>query len=279
VLAQALSFEQSAVRGIYNSDRGLPGETVEFLAGFDRIVSFLGGIDDAVLMNLSMVQGVQVFAIDPRPRSEAPLRGRHITQQWIDQLAAHGYRPEVIPARLQISPSRRRANCDMLAARLDGKPGRMAICHPGSGSLKKCCPIEACEQLVEAAESSGWNVGWMIGPDEVERFGPSYVERLEHAAPVIYEESVEIAANLVSGAEGYIGHDAGMTHVAVLAGVPTVALFGPTDPQVWRPLGDTCRVIGFPPEGGPLDPWIREVLLHLSQSDHTPQDDSVPTAT
>ena len=51
------------------------------------------------------------------------------------------------------------------------------------------------------------------------------------------------AAQWLLGADHYIGNDAGMTHVAALAGVPTLALFGPTDPAVWGPRGPGVRIL------------------------------------
>jgi ADP-heptose:LPS heptosyltransferase len=98
----------------------------------------------------------------------------------------------------------------------------------------------------------------MIGPDEVERFGDGYIRRLGTSAPVVCEESVDKAADLVCGARVYIGHDAGMTHAAALAGVRTLAIFGPTDPRVWRPLGHDCKVVGFP-VADRLDEWVDDL--------------------
>ena len=49
-----------------------------------------------------------------------------------------------------------------------------------------------------------------------------------------------------------------MTHVAALAGVRTFAIFGPTDPRVWRPLGHDCHVVGFPTADG-LDEWVDDL--------------------
>lgn len=103
----------------------------------------------------------------------------------------------------------------------------------------------------------------MIGPDELERFGPEYARRLERTAPVLYEESVETAADLVSGADTFIGNDAGMTHVAALCGVRTIALFGPTDPQVWMPLGQRCSVIRFPEPTEPIVEWVQGAVSRL----------------
>ncbi len=41
----------------------------------------------------------------------------------------------------------------------------------------------------------------------------------------------------------FIGGDTGPTHLAAQLGVPTIALFGPTDPGVWGPVGPRVRVI------------------------------------
>jgi len=41
----------------------------------------------------------------------------------------------------------------------------------------------------------------------------------------------------------YLGNDSGITHLAAATGVPVVALFGPSDPAVWAPRGDTVRVV------------------------------------
>ena len=57
------------------------------------------------------------------------------------------------------------------------------------------------------------------------------------------------SACLVGGARVYVGPDTALTHVAAALGVPTVALFGPTDPVKWGPW----------PRGHPsgTNPWRR----------------------
>nr|MBA2253284.1 glycosyltransferase family 9 protein [Nitrospirales bacterium] len=44
-------------------------------------------------------------------------------------------------------------------------------------------------------------------------------------------------------ADRFIGHDSGLTHLAACLQVPTVALFGPTDPIRWAPRGSHVRVV------------------------------------
>ncbi|MBV9256563.1 MAG: hypothetical protein JO215_00945, partial [Ktedonobacteraceae bacterium] len=45
---------------------------------------------------------------------------------------------------------------------------------------------------------------------------------------------------------GYIGNDSGITHLAALLAIPTVVLFGPSDPVIWHPYGDTTRILYEP---------------------------------
>jgi ADP-heptose:LPS heptosyltransferase len=73
-----------------------------------------------------------------------------------------------------------------------------------------------------------------------------------------------IVAALARRARGYLGNDSGLSHLAGLADVPTLALFGPTDPALWRPLGLRVRVLRQQPLAE-LDPdtVIEELKLLL----------------
>jgi heptosyltransferase III len=53
---------------------------------------------------------------------------------------------------------------------------------------------------------------------------------------------VEVAATLAV-CQSYLGNDSGISHLAAAVGTPVTALFGPTDPAVWRPLGPAVRVV------------------------------------
>ena len=50
---------------------------------------------------------------------------------------------------------------------------------------------------------------------------------------------------VIRSAEVYVGPDTAITHLAAATGVPTVALYGPTDPRLWGPW----------PTGGLNPPW------------------------
>jgi ADP-heptose:LPS heptosyltransferase len=88
------------------------------------------------------------------------------------------------------------------------------VVHSGSGSARKNWPFY--EQLMRRLPGS--------------RLLPRNSTLLELAG---YFRSIR----------AFIGNDSGITHLAAFLGCPTIALFGPTDPRVWGPIGRRCRVI------------------------------------
>lgn len=266
--SEACSLDELGIHRIYDRNDEWPEDLLCFLRRFDRIVSFLGGPDEPVSVRLSTLRAAGVLAINPKP-SEAMLRdGIHITQQWKRRFATHGWPLSVAGhAAIRVAPSEQLAYTQQLGERLGESSGRIVLCHPGSGGLDKCCPLEVLERVIRTLAHKGWSAGWMIGPDEIERFGDAYRTRLETSAPVILEESIDAAADLVCGARVFIGNDAGMTHLAALVGLQTFAIFGPTDPRVWRPLGEVCHVVPFPPKARSSCPttWIDKLLSRIDR--------------
>ncbi len=54
------------------------------------------------------------------------------------------------------------------------------------------------------------------------------------------------AAALIARAAVFVGNDSGLGHIAAAQGVPTVTVFGPGQPQRYRPWGQHVRVVQAP---------------------------------
>lgn len=230
----------------------------------DVVVNMAGAPALDLLARLDASIKACVVTIDPREDTPKAEGGRHIVEQWlgrfVDRCAAQGIPGEALddrPVFDPITPSFRvghqiRSECRAALAReLRVEGGRpIVVVHPGSGSARKCPPIGVMEAMVDAlAVDAGVAIAWMIGPDEWERHGEAFHRRLARRAAVLWREDVQSAADLVAGADMYIGLDAGMTHVAAVCARRTMAIFGPTNPVVWRPVGDSCEITGFPGDG------------------------------
>lgn len=111
------------------------------------------------------------------------------------------------------------------------EPKRPVILHPGSGSRFKVWPYfhELARMLPEAR--------LLLGPCDVPLDVPN--ECLTHL-------SLEAVAEELRHCRAFVGNDSGITHIAAYWGAPTVALFGPTDPQIWGPLGRRVTIVHKP---------------------------------
>lgn len=105
-------------------------------------------------------------------------------------------------------------------------PGRLAI-HVGSGSLKKNWPWEQWRRLADEIDAQ--EVVFITGEAEQERGVMIENHTNWHALPL------DDLADRLGTCEAFLGHDSGISHLAAACGVPSLLLFGPTDPGVWAP--------------------------------------------
>jgi heptosyltransferase III len=124
--------------------------------------------------------------------------------------------------------------------------GNTIAIHPGSGSERKCWPIERFAAVIEWLWRRQHPVLVLIGPADDERL--AYLRHnLAPPSPgmlrlLVNAPLIEVARQLQQCC-CYLGNDSGITHLAALLGLPTMALFGSSDPLVWRPPGRLVRVI------------------------------------
>jgi hypothetical protein len=178
-----------------------------------------------------------------------PGSGRHAIRHLVEALAPLGPLPTGLPAvRLGVAGAGLAVAGAWLAARGIG-PAEAVVLQPGAGSTVKVWPGFAA--LTRRLRDADLPLVVLAGPAD-----GSVVEALLGAG-VLAEDSVvrdwplpEIAA-LLSLARAFVGNDSGPTHLAASVGCPTLALFGPTDPAMWGPVGSRVRVVAGRPGGGP----------------------------
>jgi len=124
-------------------------------------------------------------------------------------------------------------------------PGPWMAVAPGSGALRKNWPLT---HYYEVSRALGWEYGlrvvWLAGPAESEML--PYLGPLAKAQGQLLLANLPLArvAQVLSRCRLYIGNDSGLTHLAAaVAGPEVLALFGPTDPRVWAPLGPGVRTL------------------------------------
>lgn len=125
------------------------------------------------------------------------------------------------------------------------------VIHPGSGGREKCWPAERFEALIEKMDGP---VRIILGEVEAEQWDAAQLARWQDAYDVfVCDTPLALLAEL-RAARRYVGNDSGPTHLAAQLGLPTVALFGPSDAVRWSPRGPVVNVIA-PDAPRPMD-WL-----------------------
>jgi heptosyltransferase-3 len=129
----------------------------------------------------------------------------------------------------------------------DLKPTKKTIAvHPGSGSRKKRWPLENYLELICRLAAPGeYDVRILLGPAEDEEIFRNVAERTGHRGDVmvVRNRPISLIAAVLQSSDLFIGNDSGIAHLASSLGVPTVALFGPTDHRLWGPAGQCVAVV------------------------------------
>ena len=60
---------------------------------------------------------------------------------------------------------------------------------------------------------------------------------------VARELPLRVLGAVLAEAGLFVGNDSGVSHLAAASGTPTLALFGPTDPAQWSPVGRSVRCL------------------------------------
>jgi len=117
-------------------------------------------------------------------------------------------------------------------ARLFAKPlphtRHYAVLHPLASAPDKTWPASNFLAVAEHLEKfQGLEPVFIAGPGE--SLGAFAQYRGIAGAPL------EEIKSLLAGASLFIGNDSGPAHMAAAFGLPVVVLFGPSDPDIWRP--------------------------------------------
>lgn len=234
----------------------LPDNARRFFAGFDLILSYLFDPDGFFAENVRHVSHAQFLAGPHRPKEESGVHACETFLKPLESLAIWDADP--VP-RLSPPPG--------AAAPPPEGPPLLAV-HPGSGSPSKNWPEECWHELLSRlGQQTGWRLLLIGGEAERER-----CERLAGCWPASRLETAlarpltEVATRLLH-ADAFVGHDSGITHLAGALGRPGLVLWGPTNPEIWRPRHPALRLLQHPKGLAGLSPeFVQDQLTDLLSS-------------
>lgn len=101
----------------------------------------------------------------------------------------------------------------------------------------KVWPETYWKELLEQAVTKGFHVVLPWG-DEAERQRSLRIASGNTWATVLPQVTISEKAGIISGAKGTVGLDTGLSHIAAALGIPSVTIYGATDPRL---VGATGR--------------------------------------
>lgn len=236
---------------------------------YDLILTFLNDPDGHFERNLVRTtiknKTVDVVSLRLSPPKDYP---EHVSQYMIQQFSdemphsrlSADYNITAIP---YITPLPLDQEMGRQILRQNGvDPGQsIVIIHPGSGSYDKCWPLENFQKLSQNLTNSGMSSLFLLGPAEIQR---GFAKPLNgNSLQILLKNlTVDEVVAVLSCAAACVGNDSGISHLAGAMNLPTYAVFGPTNPVNWSPLGGKKRI--FSPKNEEKWPVFEEIWPVLS---------------
>ncbi len=259
VVKRAMDFDALPMHDIFTDSPADPRRLANLLGKHDRLISCFAAGDSRAQMRLALACGADQAAFLPI-RPEEGFRG-HLVELWCDLLGLAWAKKGTgsagrlavpvpfFPAWVVPSDWRKKGQAALKGLGLPASRSpetRPVVIHVGSGAREKCWPLENFISLgwqLVSSDPPRAPVVFVLGPAERERLDKPLLAQLRKNFPVLEEPPLQTLAGVLATCDRYIGNDSGVSHLAAAVGASTLALFGPTDPTHFAPLGPHVRIV------------------------------------
>ena len=242
--------------GLFSAEPKVPERGLRLVQGAQWVISFVAGAGDLWSENVKkLAPEANLVSLSTAPGDQF---AGHVTEHVLAQLKNF---PVLAAAMEQMLKAVSVRGIGIPA----GNPGGPVVLHPGAGSGKKCWPAGQYLQLARMLMEEGRAVEVILGEVEIERWPADQVRQFEELGVVRRPRTLVELMDRIAAAIAFVGNDSGPAHVAGILGVPTISIFGPRDPQAWRPLGPKVQVV--PGEWETIEP---AGVLQLIQNAKSP---------
>jgi len=237
------------------------------------IVTFLGEPDGHFEQNLIFTancsHSAEVITLSLKPPEHTT---QHVAEYYVRQFVHEGglsSEKATISSEdilIKVLDADREHGLDLLGQTGVDVSKPLVVIHPGSGGQNKCWHLENFLNVARALRSAEIEAVFLVGPAETERFGNREKLLLRSAARCLSDLALTRVVGLLGCADAFIGNDSGVTHLAAGMGLRTCALFGPTDPNLYRPIGPALTVFRDPENSfaqAPSEALQKAVIEHL----------------
>jgi ADP-heptose:LPS heptosyltransferase len=230
---------------LYSSDGKLAGVVHNLLPHVESTFVFGRPANQIIADNLANHFGNSAHRLDPFPEPDLCLSVGDYQCRQLEKLGI----PATPPPDAIIAPSHHNVlEARDFLSRNRGPRDRFVLLHPGSGGKQKLWAVAGWLSVINKLSAHrDIRFALLQGPAD-EGIVQHLRSQLESNSAILVENwQLGKLAALMREADLYLGNDSGITHLAAASGTPTIALFGPTDPQIWGPKGPQVSIIRWQP--------------------------------
>jgi heptosyltransferase-2 len=187
--------------------------------------------------------------VPPAPR---PF-GRHQAYYYLELMSGLGYGNSAPDVSLRVKDAaRERARALLEREGWNGRASLVGV-HPGATNsrAKLWSPARFGQVMGKIAAATGSRVVILGGPSEIDL--AREVESVLDEPPIRLQGRTSLGElmGVLEALSFFLSNDSGPMHLAAALGVPTLAVFGPTDPKETGPLGRRASFVREPVECSP----------------------------
>lgn len=248
---QVRSVESPTLAGFFTSGAALDPGWCHFFSETDLFVSFLHDPNRIFECQVKRVSKGLFIRGPHRPDESVNIHATNVFLKALESIGIHNSDP-VPHLHIPVSTEFKWMSGDWIAM------------HPGSGGAQKNWPHEKWIQLIErVVDETKWRILLVGGEAEAERLkdisGSFSNERITPALQLPLPQ----LAQMLFLCRLFLGHDSGISHLAAAVGLPGLALWGPTNPNIWRPGSRDFDIITSVTGLNGLS--VKEVYEHLER--------------
>ncbi|MBI5685616.1 MAG: glycosyltransferase family 9 protein [Verrucomicrobia bacterium] len=229
------SIDAAAMARFFVPEADLDPSLSDYFASFDLVISYLYDPDDIFSANLARAGVPRLLRASAKPDRE------HAAAHFARPLDSLGLRADPPHPRLFPNAADRAFAEQFLAPITNHElPITVVAIHPGSGGEHKVWPTDRWAAVIRWLREQHRCDILLIGgeADDAARRALAPFN-----LPAAWNLPLPQLAAVLERCALFAGHDSGITHLAAAVGIPTLALFGPTSPDIWAPLGPHARVV------------------------------------
>ncbi len=257
--ADAISrFDQADISLLFVKDfRTTPSLSNKF-CNMDMVISFVSDKEQIFVPNLKSA-GVRCVAhCDPLPPDDGDV---HVIDYFLKFVDSLGVAPFCNKPKVFLTDEDVRFADGFFMEKGAGSNDLVVAVHPGSGGRQKCWPLEQFSELIRWLKGTcKAHVFLVSGPADLEIVGILRKQEKDSFS-IIDRLSLPHLAAVLKRCNLFIGNDSGVTHLSAAVGAPTIAIFGPTSPNVWGPRGGRVEILYKKISCSPCLPEVRRNCL------------------